>query len=205
MFVLPPHMNKKEASILTNMLPCLILSGLAYTATVDMTLGTLPHSQHNRDFSGKRSTFSTGRRQLHHRFSQDSSENMDTMIAPSTRRNSRLCQHPCAGWNVCVGDRSAPFNALQHASEFNSLWPTEGACLLLGGRLMHILREIKDEWKKHESKRLWKIDQDTYPQRRNFKKQLDEHPRPKWMCRIAYIQHGVVGFARIFVHAIFPG
>ena len=97
-----------------------------------------------------------------------------------------------AGWNRFVFDRSVFFNALQHASETNSSWPTEGACLFLEGRLRNILQVIKNGWTTPETMPPCKIDQDTSPERWSVKKQLDEHPRPMWMSRIAYNQHGLV-------------
>ena len=92
-----------------------------------------------------------------------------------------------------LGGRSALLNALQHASETNSWWPIKGACLPLEGRLRNILRIIKNGWTTSATMPPLKIDQATSPERWNVKKQLDEHPRPKWMSRIAYNQHGLVG------------
>ena len=47
-------------------------------------------------------------------------------------------------WNIFLGDRNALFTVLQHASDTNAPWHSEGACLPAKGRLRRILCMLKE-------------------------------------------------------------
>ena len=77
-------------------------------------------------------------------------------------------------WNMFVGDR-------------------RGACLPLEGGLRSIIRLMATAWIGSSVIPRWKADQMLHPGAWEVRMVLDPDPKPKWMSRISFDQHGLVG------------
>ena len=96
-------------------------------------------------------------------------------------------------WNMFVGDRSALFAAIRDAADPGSIWPSRGACLPLEGLVRYIIRLMAMAWTGSSGIPQCKADQTLYPGTWEVRMVLDPDPKPKWMSRISFDQHSLVG------------
>ena len=92
-----------------------------------------------------------------------------------------------------VGDRSSLFAALREASEPASRWPCRGSNLPLEGRLRLILARLSSAWPNVHRTPRWRDDQVDNPDTWNVKISVVPGQDPKWMSKIAFENHGLVG------------
>ena len=96
-------------------------------------------------------------------------------------------------WNMFVGDRSALFAALREASDPAARWPFRGSNLPLEGRLRLIVARLSSDWPNFHHTPRWRDDQVDNPDSWNVKISVVPGEDPKWMSKIAFENHGLVG------------
>ena len=89
-------------------------------------------------------------------------------------------------WNMLVGDMSALFNALTHASEINRTWTVKGSCVPLEGRMRKIITELEKAWQGAPPRPKLRIDQEETPDKWNVRITDGDDDKLKWSSKISF-------------------